>query len=182
MPACRDGVIDKAELKDLMQKTDGGREKVTKHKVRGEMPPHHAGRHALHARRHVHLFKQGCRPLAHYMQDWLTEADVQRWLEKFDWDSSGDIDYLEFEALVCASAKYSSAPAELILPRALCSVHAMSWLPCIQVLALRACQSACHFMRGCQTRSAGAPCWMASWRSMRRPGRRPAARASPASR
>ena len=30
---CRDGVIDKAELKALLQSTDGGRERVTKHKV-----------------------------------------------------------------------------------------------------------------------------------------------------
>lgn len=45
------------------------------------------------------------------LQDWLTEADVQRWLDKFDWDSSGDIDYLEFEALVCACAEHLPAPA-----------------------------------------------------------------------
>ena len=34
------------------------------------------------------------------LQDWLTDADVQKWLNKYDWDSSGDICFLEFEALV----------------------------------------------------------------------------------
>lgn len=38
MACFRDGVIDKAELKALLQSTDGGREKVTKHKVRDVAP------------------------------------------------------------------------------------------------------------------------------------------------
>ena len=37
---------------------------------------------------------------AAFMQDWLTDADVQKWLNKYDWDSSGDICFQEFEALV----------------------------------------------------------------------------------
>ncbi|BDA40816.1 probable thioredoxin at C-terminar half [Coccomyxa sp. Obi] len=63
-----DGVIDKAELKFLLQSTDGGLQRVTKH------------------------------------PDWLTDEDVSKWLTKYDWDSSGDISFNEFQALVNGGA------------------------------------------------------------------------------
>jgi hypothetical protein len=34
------------------------------------------------------------------LQDWLSDDDVSKWLTKYDWDSSGDISFDEFEALV----------------------------------------------------------------------------------
>ena len=84
-------MIDKAELRTLLQSTDGGRERVTKHKVGKAM------------RRAGGVMPLCCSLLNGVwciLQDWLTERDVQKWLNKFDWDGSGDIDYLEFEALV----------------------------------------------------------------------------------
>ncbi len=33
-------------------------------------------------------------------QDWLSDDDVSSWLDKYDWDSSGDISFDEFEGLV----------------------------------------------------------------------------------
>ncbi|KAK9916986.1 hypothetical protein WJX75_009515 [Coccomyxa subellipsoidea] len=63
-----DGVIDKAELKTLLQSTDNGLQRVTKH------------------------------------ADWLTDEDVSKWLNKYDWDSSGDISFDEFQALVNGGA------------------------------------------------------------------------------
>lgn len=42
------------------------------------------------------------------MQDWLTDEDVSKWLNKYDWDSSGDISFNEFQALVRTLALLSN--------------------------------------------------------------------------
>ena len=34
------------------------------------------------------------------LQDWLSDEDVSRWLNKYDWDASGDISFDEFEGMV----------------------------------------------------------------------------------
>ncbi len=92
MYTCRDGVIDKGELKLLLQSTDGGLQRVTKHPVRGR-----AGANSACSSEPTPVLTPDL-PLC--LQDWLTDEDVSKWLIKYDWDSSGDISFNEFQALV----------------------------------------------------------------------------------
>ncbi len=47
------------------------------------------------------------------LQDWLTDEDVSKWLNKYDWDSSGDISFNEFQALVRIIAETLAECAQL---------------------------------------------------------------------
>ena len=119
--ACRDGVIDKEELKILLHSTSMGAETISKHPVSPEAPVNlymfwqrsrilllpllesYAAlkAHATLSRHAASLEVIGglCHPM-YTLQGWISEEEVSNWLSKYDWDKSGDISFAEFAALV----------------------------------------------------------------------------------
>ncbi len=105
---CSNGVIDREELKALLQSTDGGFEPVTL--VGG---CYFKACRCFHLRvlsnqlckyssMHKSCSASECLSLspADVVQDWMRDSEVRETLQKYDWDGSGDIDFYEFEGLV----------------------------------------------------------------------------------
>ena len=90
----RNGVIDRHELKALLQSTDNGFQPVTL--VRAWLAVHPCAT-PVPSRPVQRPHRPRC---CHPRQDWMEDREVKETLQKYDWDGSGDIDIHEFEGLV----------------------------------------------------------------------------------
>ena len=127
-------MIDRAELKALLQSTDGGLQPVMLVRARLCCPRACAAKQAVAVSAVCPVLLGAVHPVtgrwlsaAHFAspvsyscrqsrsqayvipgQDWMKDSEVRQTLDRYDWDGSGDIDFREFEGLVRHQCVYAT--------------------------------------------------------------------------